>query len=1276
MRHEITNDPNHKTMIYFFQNKLKNIIVVQAVNELTKEDISKIEWLFGDSSLVDAVEITGWFVGPRREIISPWSSNVVDITKNMNICGIVRVEHFTPATPPKENAPRNYDPMLQALYENLATDIFAINHQPEPVLYIDDIAAYNQQEGLALSDDEIEYLEGVQRKIGRQLTDSEIFGFSQVNSEHCRHKIFNGQFIIDGEAKPSTLFQMIKRTSAENPNRIVSAYKDNCAFIDGPQAERFTPTRGDQPGFFGTRQEETVISLKAETHNFPTTVEPFNGGATGGGGEIRDRVAGGKGANASAGTTVYMTSYPRFAETGREWEEQIEPRRWLYQSPLDILIKASNGASDYGNKFGQPLICGSLLTFEHVEKMKKFGFDKVIMMAGGVGNGRKSDSTKGIPEPGDKIIMLGGDNYRIGMGGGAGSSVATGEFDNAIELNAVQRSNPALQKRVINAIRAMVESEHNPIVSIHDHGAGGHLNCLSELVEATGGRIDISCLPVGDPSLSAKEIAGNESQERMGLLLKEKDVETLRRIAERERAPMYVIGEITGDLRLTFENPKTGEKPIDLMLEDMFGNTPKTVMNDQTVLSDFEPIVYEKSKLQEYLESLLQLEGVACKDWLTNKVDRSVTGLIAIQQTVGEIQLPLNNLGVVASDYHGKTGTATSIGHAPGVALLDAAAGSRLAIAEALTNIVWAHLDGGLKSVSLSANWQWPCKNPGEDARLYSAVEAASQFAIDLGINIPTGKDSLSMTQKYPDGDKVFSPGTVIISTVAQTGDVRKTVRPVLINDPESHIIYVDLSRAPFALGGSSFAQILGKMGDAFPDITDAAYFAKAFDVVQRLIGKEMIMAGHDVSSGGLITTLLEMCFANRTGGMEVDLTEIGFNDSKIQKSKNPSLEALNPGIVESLNKDIIRVLFAENPALILQVHEVDSVKVHEIFGQAGIKAHTIGKPISKRIMRVFCEDEKYKFDIEQLRDLWFKTSYLFDCRQSGKEQATNRFSNYKFQHLEYEFPVHFRGSLAQYDINPHRTTPTGICAAIIREQGAVCDRETAWMMFLAGMDVKDVHTTDLIDGRETLDDVNMIVFVGSFSSVDFLGSAKGWAGSILYNEKAKAALDRFYTRSDTLSLGIGNGCQLMIELGLITPEDEQKPRMEHNNSKKLECAFVNVTIPENNSVMLQSLASARLGVWVSHGEGKFNLPMPAEHYNIALHYSYDAYPANPNGSPQGIAGICSTDGRHLAIMPHPERSTYPWNWPHYPSSRKHDQITPWVEAFVNATEWIVKNRR
>ncbi len=487
------------------------------------------------------------------------------------------------------------------------------------------------------------------------------------------------------------------------------------AFVSGPTIEQFAPVTQDKADFFRIEDIETILSLKAETHNFPTTVEPFNGAATGTGGEIRDRMAGGKGSIPLAGTAVYMTSYSR-SEPGREWEMHTQPRKWLYQTPEEILIKASNGASDFGNKFGQPLICGSVLTFELFTSQKKFGYDKVIMLAGGIGFGKKQDSHKDTPGTGDKIIVMGGDNYRIGMGGGAVSSVATGEYNNAIELNAVQRSNPEMQKRVYNAIRAMTEMDKNPIISIHDHGAGGHLNSLSELVEATGGEIDISKLPVGDPTLSAKEIIGNESQERMGLLLKKNDVDLMKRVSERERAPFYVVGETTGDHRFSFSDPSHHVKPIDLEMGDMFGNPPKTLLEDSSIQENFNKVEYNPDNINKYLEALLQMEAVACKDWLTNKVDRSVTGRVAFQQTCGKVQLPLNNLGVATLDYQGIKGIATSIGHAPAAGLVDPGAGSVLSIAEALTNIIWAPIQDGLKGISLSANWMWPARNPGENA--------------------------------------------------------------------------------------------------------------------------------------------------------------------------------------------------------------------------------------------------------------------------------------------------------------------------------------------------------------------------------------------------------------------------------------------------------------------------------------------------------------------------------------------------------------------------------
>ena len=689
-------------MVIYFKKGTSEVIAVESTHKFSEQEKEKLTWLFGGARPLASTSVKGRFIGPRKEMITPWSTNAVEITQNMGLQGITRIERFRLT---RDEEPR-YDRMLERLYDGLNSKVFDISREPEPIVYIDDISEYNRSEGLALSEDEEQYLRGLADKLGRPLTDSEVFGFSQVNSEHCRHKIFNGTFIIDGEEKPLSLFKLIKKTSQENPNGLVSAYKDNVAFVKGPRVEQFAPKNPDRPDLFDVRPIDTVISLKAETHNFPTTVEPFNGAATGTGGEIRDRLGGGRASLPIAGTAVYMTSYPRMSPDHR-WELMCNPRVWLYQTPCDILIKASNGASDFGNKFGQPLICGSLLTFEHDENGRLYAYDKVIMLAGGVGFAAKKDAIKGTPEPGEKVVVMGGDNYRIGMGGGAVSSVETGQYDNSIELNAVQRANPEMQKRVSNVIRALAEAEENPIVSIHDHGAGGHLNALSELVEETGGKIELDALPVGDPTLSAKEIVGNESQERMGFVIDEQHIEYVKRIADRERAPMYVVGETTGDDRFVFER-KDGVKPINLAMADMFGNSPKTVMKDSTVKIEYLPVSTDEAEIENYLRDVLSLEAVACKDWLTNKVDRSVTGKIARQQCQGEIQLPLSDCGVVALDYRGKEGIATSIGHAPQVALIDSARGSVMAVAEALTNIAGAPLAEGLKSVSLSANDNQP----------------------------------------------------------------------------------------------------------------------------------------------------------------------------------------------------------------------------------------------------------------------------------------------------------------------------------------------------------------------------------------------------------------------------------------------------------------------------------------------------------------------------------------------------------------------------------------
>lgn len=1240
-------------MILFFKTQNEHVIATEINHQPNQQEIDELSWLYGDATLMAEQALQGFYVGPRREMITPWSTNAVEITQNMNLSGISRIEEFFPVA----SADADHDPMLQRMYEGIDQNVFTVNHEPEPIKYVDNLEEYNEQEGLALSPEEIEYLHKIEKQNGRPLTDSEIFGFAQINSEHCRHKIFGGTFIIDGKEMESSLFAMIKKTTKENPGKILSAYKDNVAFAQGPVIEQFAPKDQSTADYFQIEDIESVISLKAETHNFPTTVEPFNGAATGTGGEIRDRMGGGVGSWPIAGTAVYMTSYPRLTDdegktiAERDWEDLLPVRQWLYQTPEQILIKASNGASDFGNKFGQPLITGSVLTFEHGGDGQRLGYDKVIMLAGGVGYGKKRDCLKGEPQKGNKVVVVGGDNYRIGLGGGSVSSVDTGRYSNGIELNAVQRANPEMQKRAYNLVRALVEEDNNPVVSIHDHGSAGHLNCLSELVEDCGGEIDMTRLPIGDKTLSAKEIIANESQERMGLLIDEKHLEHVQRIAERERAPLYVVGETTGDAHFSFVQGD-GKKPFDLDVAQMFGHSPKTVMQDETVVRHYEDVTYSQDKIDEYLQRVLQLEAVACKDWLTNKVDRSVTGKIARQQCQGEIQLPLSDCGVVALDYRGRKGIATALGHAPQAGLANPSAGSVLSVAEALTNIVWAPLADGMESLSLSANWMWPCRSQkGEDARLYQAVEALSDFCCALHINVPTGKDSLSLSQQYPNGDKIISPGTVIVSAGGEVSDVRKVVSPVMVNDKNSSLYHIDFSFDTQRLGGSAFAQSLGKVGDDVPTVSNAEYFADCFEAVQELINRGWIMAGHDISAGGLITTLLEMTFANTHGGMHVNLHDIA-------------------------DDDIVKLLFAENPGVVIQVSDEHKQELRAFLEDSGIGYAKIGYPTpDSRTIVIKKDDYQHTFDIDALRDTWYKTSYLLDRKQSMNGMARERRDNYKHQPIVMKFNDDFTGTLAQYGISADRRKPSGIKAAIIREKGTNGEREMAYSLYLAGFDVKDVMMTDLISGRETLEDISMIVFCGGFSNSDVLGSAKGWAGAFLFNPKAKEALDKFYAREDTLSLGICNGCQLMVELNLINPEHEQRAHLLHNVSHKFESAFLGLDIPQNNSVMFGSLSGDKLGIWVAHGEGRFSLPEGESAYNVVAKYSYAQYPGNPNGSDYNVAGICSADGRHLAMMPHLERAIFPWQQAYYPADRRGDEVTPWIEAFVNARKWIENKR-
>ena len=787
-----------------------------------------------------------------------------------------------------------------------------------------------------------------------------------------------------------------------------------------------------------------------------------------------------------------------------------------------------------------------------------------------------------------------------------------------------------MQKRVANVIRSIVESENNFIKSIHDHGAGGHLNCISELVEDVGGVLNIDDLPIGDITLSSKEIIGNESQERMGLVISEKDFNKLKEICDRERAPIYKVGKVIDNGRFLVRSNSKNETAIDLELADFFGNSPKTILNDTISKFSYSEPKLESNKIYDYLEDVLSLESVACKDWLTNKVDRCVTGRVALQQCTGPFQVPLNNCGVMSLDYKGKNGVATSIGHSPIISLIDSSIGSRSSIAEALTNIVFVPLKDALKSVSLSANWMWPANNDSENHRLYQAVEACADFSINLGINIPTGKDSMSMKQKYKDKE-VLSPGTVIISAVGHTEDIDKIIQPFIYND-SGYIYKIDFSSDSLKLGGSALYQSQNKIGATAPDIKDSKYFKKAFDTIQKCIKSNTIFSGHDISSGGLIVTLIEMCLASDNYGLEINL----------------------------INQDILKNLFSENHGIIIHANE----EIEQILSSKGINFEKLGKVKRSNTIEINFGNKKYDFKIDYYRKKWFEKSYMLDSIQSSEIKALERFNSLTKNKLEFNFPKWFDGNFSPNIKNR-------IKAGVIREKGSNSEREMAYIMDKAGFDVVDIHMTDLMSGKENLDDIKFLVAVGGFSNSDVLGSAKGWAGSFIYNENARNSLKKFFSRTDTLSLGVCNGCQLFMELGLIYPELKTHPKMHHNDSKKFECQFTAVTIQKNNSIMFDNFENTTLGIWAAHGEGKFVFDKKENDYNIVGKYHKSSYPANPNGSSFDAAIVSSKDGRHVAMMPHLERSTYPFNWGYYPEDQKSNQISPWVYAFYNAYNWL-----
>lgn len=1220
---------------FFMKDKGAKVIAIEYNGKLPDEYISKLESLTGgEYTNADRLEIGGHvFVGPKTESISPFSTNAVEGAKNIGLSGITRIEEFNAI---KTDA--DIDRMTQRKYAYLGPEIFFVGKQPDPIRYIDDLETYNKEEGLALSADEINYLNGIAKKYGRPLTDSEIFGFSQANSEHCRHKIFNGEFIIDGEVQTKTLFQMIKETKNKSPEGIVSAYTDNVAFTEGPQIMQWAP---DENGIYKITPIDGAESGKTETHNFPTTVEPFNGAATGAGGEIRDGFGGGRGSKTSAGSAVYMVSYPRVGDILNAWEKK-EARKWLYQSPQEILTKASNGVSDFGNKFGRPVIGGATVVLEHEENEIKYGYDKTIMQSGGVGYANIKHALKDDSKikKGQRIILLGGDNYRIGVGGGSVSSLNTGDAASSVELNAVQRANAEMQKRVYNVIRALIESENNPIISIHDHGAGGHFNCLLEIVGSQGGKIDMSKLPVGDKTLSAREIIGNESQERMAILIDEKDWGLIMEIAAREQCPIYDIGEITGDGRFVFEQ-EDGQRPIDMEIKDLIGNPPKTTIRDNTIKQEFKPLEYAHD-LERHLKNVLSFPTVGSKDFLTNKVDRSVTGLVDQQQCVGELQLPLSDCGVVRFDYETDAGMSIATGSAPAIAMVDAAAGSRVATARAFTNSIFVPQKG----IVLSDNWMGNPKHPGEGARLFEAVKAASEFVQELGICIPTGKDSMSMKQVYPNGDEVLAPLTLIVTAKGSVHDLDKAVGPVMVQDKDTSFYHIDMSGMKAVLGGSAFAQTVGQIGNEVPDVKDTKLFKNVFNAVQEMLDKGIILAGHDISAGGLATTLIEMAISNKDAGLRVN--------------NYP------------LRNNIYTDLFSENPGVVIQIKNENMEEFNRILESHNVPetaAVCVAYPIDGKRFETLNDDCSMKsFSMDDLRDTWMKPSIEMEKFQNNNADILAK--NYANQPIVVD-GKDLKNIIEIESVNIIRNSPKQTVAAVLRDKGTNGDRELAYAAHLGGFDmVKDITVTDLITGHEDLKDVGLLLFAGGFSNSDVLGAGKIWAKTLEYNSRASDAISGFYARDDNLSLGICNGCQVMMERGLINGIIAP---MQHNDSGKFESRFLSTYIPENNSVMLANLSGMTFPIWVAHGEGKFDLP--AAGYQTVLKYHYNNYPGNPNGSKGGVAGIASPDGRHIAMMPHPERAVMPYQWAHGHAicDMEGREVTPWVHMFVNAHNWLAR---
>lgn len=1265
---------------------------VESAQELGAEDIKVLRWLLSETYEPENLSGQPFLqederailveVGPRMNFTTSWSTNAVSICHTCGIGKITRIEHsrryrfiLNGPIPDREREemvekilPLIHDRMTECPYpERLST--FETGIKPEPVYTVplieegkEALRRINREMGLGFDDWDIDYYYNLfVNEIGRNPTNVECFDLSQSNSEHSRHWFFKGRLIIDGNEVPETLMEIVREPlKYSNPNSII-AFKDNSSAIRGFEIETIMPYRAGKASAFMGKKKYYHVIFTAETHNFPTGVAPFPGAETGTGGRIRDVHATGRGSLVVAGTAAYSVGNLHIPGYKLPWEEEFTYPSNL-ATPLQIEIEASNGASDYGNKFGEPIIQGFTRSFGlRLPWGERYEWVKPIMFTGGVGQIDDLHIEKGEPDRGMLVVKVGGPAYRIGIGGGAASSMIQGENIEELDFSAVQRGDAEMEQKLNRVIRACVELEEaNPIVSIHDQGAGGNSNVVKEIIYPAGARIDIRKVILGDQTLSVLEIWGAEYQENDALLIRPESLELFRELCEREKVPFSVIGEVTGDGYIIVYDSADGSSPVNLELEKVLGRMPQKTFHLQSIRHDLEPLILpEDVTVKGALERVLRLLSVGSKRFLTNKVDRSVTGLIVQQQCVGPLQLTLSDVAVVAQSHFSRTGAAISIGEQPVKGLISPSAMARMTVGEALTNMVWARITA-LEDIKCSGNWMWAPKLPGEGVKLYEAAVALRDIMKALGIAIDGGKDSLSMAAivREPSGktEVVKSPGTLVVSAYAACPDINKVVTPDIKYPGRSSILYVDLGSGRYRTGGSALAQVYRQIGDESPDIDDPGLLKRAFKLVQELIDHGLIHSGHDRSDGGLITTLLEMAFAGDCG-LEINL--------------------------QSSVDDPIRVLFSEELGLVLECLPEDEEKIIRAFRDGDIPCEVIGSTTREKVVSIKVNGQNVlDEDMVALRDIWEETSYRLDRLQADPECVDQEWALQRKRKAP-AYSLTFEPEETPLVILTRKAKPR---VAIVREEGSNGDREMASAFYSAGFDVWDVTMTDLLKKGISLREFRGVAFVGGFSYADVLGSAKGWAGGIRFHGDLYDEFEEFYHRPDTFSLGVCNGCQLMALLGWVPwrgIDDKGQPRFIGNRSGRFESRFSTVKIYESPSIMLRGMEGSVLGIWIAHGEGRVYFPDERIKDEVLarglapLRYVDDdavpteTYPLNPNGSPGGITALCSPDGRHLAMMPHPERVFLKWQWAWMPEQWKTSlKASPWLRMFQNAYYW------